>query len=279
MSGRKPTIINLIATSPEVGKFYTLTDAGNGLGFHRSTLKRVYDSRRDWMGDYTSRWLNVSDKLEEKVMEERQEKVNERLKEMAKRREEEKKQRKYRTTAERVKKQKAERDERNKKRLKAQGKSVFKEVRNKCTRCMGDLSNEDKMDYFALAQMDKKGNSLWHRNYRNLTEASKDTGISMGALKNARDKMNDFIIRRRDGVPFQAYWANSHKICFQINKENMRKDERLKRLEEERKEKEKISKMTEDELKKYKKKKEEEYTKREIESNKKFDRLFGPKKK
>ena len=79
MSGRKPKIINLIATSPEgeVSKFYTLTDAGNGLGFHRSTLKRVYDSRRDWIGDYTLRWLNVSDKLEEKVMEERQEKVNE----------------------------------------------------------------------------------------------------------------------------------------------------------------------------------------------------------
>ena len=42
MSGRKPTIINLIATSPEgeVSKFYTLTDAANGLG-HHFTSSRV----------------------------------------------------------------------------------------------------------------------------------------------------------------------------------------------------------------------------------------------
>ena len=38
-----------------------------------------------------------------------------------------------------------------------------------------------------------------------------------------------------------------------------------------------MSKMTADELKEYKEKKKEESIKREIESNKKFDRLFGPK--
>ena len=43
--------------------------------------------------------------------------------------------------------------------------------------------------------------------------------------------------------------------CFQARKENIREAERQKRLEEERKEKEKISKMTEEELKKYKGKK------------------------
>ena len=134
------------------------------------------------------------------------------------------------------------------------------------------------MGCFALSQMDRNGNSLWNRNYRSLNEAFNETGISMGALKNARDRMNDFIIRRRDGVPFQAYWSNIHENCFQARKENIREAKRLEELEKERKEKEKISKMTVEELKEYKKKKEEERIKRDIESNKKFDRLFGPKR-
>ena len=73
MSGRKPTIINLIATSPEgeVSNFYTLTDAANELGFHRSTLKRVYDARRNWIGDYTLEWLEVGDKLKKRNLKRR----------------------------------------------------------------------------------------------------------------------------------------------------------------------------------------------------------------
>ena len=188
MSGRKPTIINLIATSPdgEVSKFYTLTDAANGLGFHRNTLKRVYDARRNWIGDYTLEWLEVGDTLKK----------------------EKSKEKKYRTFAEKVKKEKVESDIRRDERLKLQGKPIIKEVKNKCVYCERDLSNEDKMKYFALSEMNKKGEALSHKNYKSLNDASNDTGISMGALKNARDKMNDFVIRRKDGVPFQIYWSN-----------------------------------------------------------------------
>ena len=99
--------------------------------------------------------------------------------------------------------------------------------------------------------MNKKGEALSHKNYKSLNEASSDTGISMGPLKNARDKMNDFVVRRKDGVPFQIYWSNIHMDCYQARKENIREAERQKILEEERKEKEKISKMTEEELKKF----------------------------
>ena len=74
--------------------------------------------------------------------------------------------------------------------------------------------------------MDKKGKSVSNKNYKSLNEASKDTGISMGALKNARDKMNDFVIRRKDKVPFQIYWAKIHMDCFQAKKENRREAER-----------------------------------------------------
>ena len=161
--------------------FYTLTDAANELGFNSRTLKRIYDSKRNWIGDYTLEWLNVSDKL-------RKEKTKKR----------------YRNIAEKVKREKVKRDEKRNEWLKLQRKPIVIEVKNKCVYCGRDLSNKDKMGYFPLSQMDKKGNSLWNRNYRSLNEASNDTGISMGALKNAKDRMNDFIIRRRDGVPFQA---------------------------------------------------------------------------
>ena len=137
MSGRKPTIINLIATSPEgkVSNFYTFTDAANELGFHRSTLKRVYDAHRNWIGDYKLEWLNVSDNLEKEAMEEI-------TKEREKAKEKKDKEKKYRTMAEKVKKEKVERDLK----LKARGKLVVKEVKNKCTYCGRDLCKELKMD-------------------------------------------------------------------------------------------------------------------------------------
>ena len=155
MSGRKPTIINSIATSPEgeVSKFYTLTDAANGLGFHRSTLKRVYDARSNWIGDYTLEWLEVGDKLKK----------------------EKSKEKKYRTIAEKVKKEKVESDKRRDQRLKFQGKPITKEVKNKCIYCGRDLSNQDKINYFALSEMNKKGEALSHKNYKRLNEASNDT--------------------------------------------------------------------------------------------------------
>ena len=166
MSGRKPTIINLVATSPEgeVSNFYTLTDAANELGFHRSTLKRVYDARRNWIGDYTLEWLDVSDKL----------------------RKEKSKEKKYRTIAEKVKKEKVESDKRRDERLKLQEKSIVKEVKNKCVYCGRDLSNEDKMNYFALSEMNKKGEALSHKNYKSLNEASNDIGISMGGVEECK---------------------------------------------------------------------------------------------
>ena len=101
MAGRKPTIINLVATSPEgeVSHFHTPTDAANELVFHRSTLKRVYDVRRNWIGDYKLEWLNVSDNLEKEAMEEI-------TKEREKAKEKKDKEKKYRTMAEKLRKRK-----------------------------------------------------------------------------------------------------------------------------------------------------------------------------
>ena len=53
MSGRKPTIINLIATSPEgeVMNFKTMKEAAEGLGFDWSSILRAYKTKRKWIGD------------------------------------------------------------------------------------------------------------------------------------------------------------------------------------------------------------------------------------
>ena len=82
MAGRKLTLINLVATSPEgeVSNFYALTDAANELGFHRSTLKRVHDARRNWIGDYKLEWLNVSDKLRKEKTKKRYRNIAEKVK-------------------------------------------------------------------------------------------------------------------------------------------------------------------------------------------------------
>ena len=68
-----------------------------------------------------------------------------------------------------------------------------------------------------------------------------------------------------------------HKTCFQAKRNVEREAELRKRIKEGNERKEKMSKMTAEELKEYRKKEKEESIKREIESNKKFDRLFGPK--
>ena len=176
MAGRKPTIINLVATSPEgeVSHFHTLMDAANELGFHRSTLKRVYDVCRDWIGDYKLEWLNVSDnlewiyKLEWLNVSDNLEK--EAMEEITKEREKAQSKaqgKKYRTMVEKVKKEKAERNKRRDERLKAKGKIVVREVKNKCTYCGRDLSKEDKMEYFTLSA--PSGNVFNQRNKRTST--------------------------------------------------------------------------------------------------------------
>ena len=151
----------LLLQKVKLAIFIHLMDAANELGFHRSTLKRVHYARRNWIGDYKLEWLNISDKLEKEAME----KI---AKERKKAKEKKDKEKKYRTMAEKVKKEKVERDERRDAKLKARGKLVVKEVKNKCTYCGRDLRKEDKMDYFALSQMDKKGKSVSNKNYKSL---------------------------------------------------------------------------------------------------------------
>ena len=69
------------------------------------------------------------------------------------------------------------------------------------------------------------------KTYNSLHEASKDTGISLNALWNAREKGNRLVVRRRDKVPFQISWSDIHFNCFEKRREERAESERRERLE------------------------------------------------
>ena len=76
-----------------------------------------------------------------------------------------------------------------------------------CTYCGKFLEEEDRSNYFLLSRLDKNKSSLGDmvnfKSYNNIHAASGDTGISQGALRNAREKGNTLIVRRKDKVPFE----------------------------------------------------------------------------
>ena len=63
---------------------------------------------------------------------------------------------------------------------------------------------------------------------KTLYKASKLSGLSLCALKNAIEKGNRLVVRRRDKQPFKLTWCNSHEVCFEDRKER----KRLKYLKE-----------------------------------------------
>ena len=78
-------------------------------------------------------------------------------------------------------------------------------------------------------------------------------------------------------MPFKALWSTIHKTCFQAKTNAEKEPELRKRIKEGNERKEKLSKMTADELVEFKRKEQEERNKRDKEFNKQFDRLFGSK--
>ena len=65
-----------------------------------------------------------------------------------------------------------------------------------------------------------------------LYEAHKITGLSVSSLKNAADKGNAMITRRKDKQRFTLYWRSIHERCFQIRKEERLLEMRRKIREE-----------------------------------------------
>ena len=105
--------------------------------------------------------------------------------------------------------------------------------------------------------------------------ASKESGVSFNTLWNARGKENNLITRRKDKVPFRLWWGVNHDSCFEARKERRRLEEREQRIEEQLERKRMLSKMTEEELAEFERVEEEERNRRDIEFEKRFERLLG----
>ena len=100
--------------------------------------------------------------------------------------------------------------------------------------CGGPLTREDRvkngLGIFKLSE--KTGYLIEDHEVNSIYEANKITGLSVSSLKNAADKGNAIITRRKDKQRFSLYWQSIHERCFQIRKEERRLETRRKIREE-----------------------------------------------
>ena len=158
---------------------------------------------------------------------------------------------------------------------KSKEENVHRRMVLNCTFCGKELDGKDIRDYSIMEELHSSGDSIDLRTYKSLYEASQDTKISLGAFRNARDKGNTLIVRRRDKVPFRISWSNIHPNCFKFKKEIKRSEEREKERLEEASRKEALSKINKEELVEFKRKEEEERSKKDMEFEKLFNRVFS----
>ena len=83
---------------------------------------------------------------------------------------------------------------------------------NNCFICGEPLEPSDKMDHFSIEELTRKGEITQTHYPGSLYRASQISGI---ALKNARDKGNRIVYRRKDKMPFELGWGTSHLPCFE----------------------------------------------------------------
>ena len=97
-------------------------------------------------------------------------------------------------------------------------------TRTVCTYCGGPLTREDRVkNGFGISKLSEKtGYPIEDHELNSIYEANKITGLSVSSLKNAADKGNAIITRRKDKQRFILYWQIIHERCFQIRKEERR---------------------------------------------------------
>ena len=89
---------------------------------------------------------------------------------------------------------------------------------NNCFICGEPLEYSDKMDHFSIEKLTRKGEIIHTHCPGSLYRASQISGISWNALKNAKDKGNRIVYRRKDKMPFELGWGTSHLPCFEERK-------------------------------------------------------------
>ena len=115
-------------------------------------------------------------------------------------------------------------------------------TRTVCIYCGGPLTREDRVkNGFGISKLSEKtGYPIEDHEVKSIYEADKITGLSVSSLKNAADKGNAIITRRKDKQRFILYWQSIHERCFQIMKEERRLEMRRKISEEVKRKKLKV---------------------------------------
>ena len=90
-----------------------------------------------------------------------------------------------------------------------------------CTYCGRQLTREERVkNGFGIYELNEKtGHLIGEHEVNSIYEGNKITGLSISSLKNAADKRNAIITRRKDKQRFILCWQSIHERCFQIRKE------------------------------------------------------------
>ena len=103
-------------------------------------------------------------------------------------------------------------------------KSEFEKIKEKktlnCWICKHPLDPKDRMDdrCLELEGLDSEGKAIESHFPGMLYKASQISGLSLHTLRNARDKGNSLLVRRKDKKPFRLSWCTSHELCFEARK-------------------------------------------------------------
>ena len=82
----------------------------------------------------------------------------------------------------------------------------------KCSKCSKTLSFKDKSGWFFMHKEGDHDNPMY---FKSLYPASRKTGISVCALRNACEKTNEMITRRKFGpVKYEVFWSGSCSKCI-----------------------------------------------------------------
>ena len=103
-----------------------------------------------------------------------------------------------------------------------------------CTYCGRQLTREERVkNGFGIYKLNEKtGHLIEEHEVNSIYEGNKITGLSVSSLKNAADKGNAIITRRKDKQRFILCWQSIHERCFQIGKEERWLEMRRKIREE-----------------------------------------------
>ena len=103
-----------------------------------------------------------------------------------------------------------------------------------CTYCGKPSTRKKRVkNGFGIYKLNEKtGHLMEEHEVNSIYEGNKITGLSVSSLKNAADKGNAIITRRKDKQRFILCWQSIHERCFQIRKEERWLEMRRKIREE-----------------------------------------------